>query len=101
MEQRSLRAVGTEKTFFTKITNTISKLLIPTKVGINGMLISIKRNNLLKNYELYEGLKKEELPEKKEAISKKYEETYALYLDAIDKNIMDSIYKKVKNDTAT
>lgn len=101
MGQKELKVANTDKTFFTKITNTISKLLIPTKVGINSMLITIKRNNLLKNYELYTQLKKDELPEKKEAVSKKYEETYSLYLESIDKNIMDSIYKKVKNNTAT
>lgn len=101
MEQRGLRVASTDKTFFTKITNTISKLLIPTKVGINGMLISIKRNNLLKNYEIYSELKKDDTAEKKEAVSKKYEEAYTLYLESIDKYIMDSIYKKVKNDTAT
>ena len=28
------------------------------------------------------------------------DDTYALYLEAIDKYIMDSIYKKVKNETA-
>lgn len=100
MEQRGLRVASTDKTFFTKITNTISKLLIPTKVGINGMLISIKRNNLLKNYEIYSELKKDDTAEK-EAVSKKYEEAYTLYLESIDKYIMDSIYKKVKNDTAT
>ena len=31
MEQRSLRVVSTNKNFFTKLTNTISRLLIPTK----------------------------------------------------------------------
>ena len=52
-------AIGTddgenqEKTFFSKLSNTITKLLIPTKIGINGMLISIKRNNVLKAYEVY------------------------------------------------
>ena len=51
MEERSLRIYDSEKTFFSKITNTISKLLIPTRIGINGMLISIKRNNILKVYE--------------------------------------------------
>lgn len=34
-------------------------------------------------------------------LSKKYEDAYTLYLEAIDKYIMDSIYKKVKNGTAT
>ena len=99
MEERSLR-VYTDKTFFTKITNTITKMLIPTKIGINGMLISIKRNNLLKAYEAY-ALSENEDADKKEVISKKYEDVFSLYLEAIDKHVMDSIYKKVKNGTAT
>ena len=52
MEERSLR-IYQEKTFFSKISNTITKILTPTKIGINGMLISIKRNNALKAYETY------------------------------------------------
>ena len=99
MEERSLR-VYADKTFFTRITNTITKMLVPTKIGINGMLISIKRNNVLKAYENYEN-SSQETEDKKEAISKKYEDVYSLYLEAIDKHIMDSIYKKVKNDVAT
>ena len=51
MEERSLRIYNSEKTFFSKISSTISKLLIPTKIGINGMIISLKRNNVLKAYE--------------------------------------------------
>ena len=53
MEERSLRITGADKTFFNKITNTLTRLLIPTKIGINGMLISIKRNNLLKAFEAF------------------------------------------------
>ena len=41
MEEKSLRITGTDKTFLNKITNTLTKMLIPTKIGINGMLISI------------------------------------------------------------
>ena len=47
MEQKAIRILESDKTFFRKITNTLTKLLIPTKVGINGMLISIKRNAVL------------------------------------------------------
>ena len=54
MEEKSLRITGTDKTFFNKITKTLTKMLIPTKIGINGMLISIKRNNLLKAFETYQ-----------------------------------------------
>ena len=48
MEQRSLKILGENRTFFGKITNTLTKLLLPTKVGFNGMLISMKRNNVIK-----------------------------------------------------
>ncbi len=95
MEERSLR-VYADKTFFTKITSTLTKMLIPTKIGINGMLISMKRNNVLKSYEAF--IKTEEQANCKiEQSEKKYEDTYTLYLESIDKYIMDSIYKKVKN----
>ncbi len=92
--ERGLRVIETDKTFFKKITNTIGKLFIPTKVGFNSVMISIKRNNVVKAY-LYD----EE--DNDESSRKKYEDTYALYLESIDKYIMDSVYKKVKNDTAT
>lgn len=100
MEERSLRVYNSERTFFSKITNTLTKLLIPTKVGINGVMISMKRNNVLKAYENSLEIDKIEDEVRKEQITKKLEDTYALYLESIDKYIMDSIYKKVKNDTA-
>ena len=88
MEERGLRVARTDGAFFSKISTTIS----------NGMLITIKRNSVLKNYEAYQ---KNEEPEKEEALQKKYEDTFILYLESIDKYIMDSIYKKVKSRTAT
>lgn len=101
MEQKAIRILESDKTFFRKITNTLTKLLIPTKVGINGMLISIKRNAVLKAYEIYTQLDEIEDAERKEALTQKYEDSYALYLESIDKFIMDSLYKKVKNNTAS
>ena len=98
MEEKSLRITGTDKTFFNKITKTLTKMLIPTKIGINGMLISIKRNSLLKAFEVYED--RDENYNQKEA-EEKYDTAYENYLEALDKYVMDSIYKKVKNDTAS
>lgn len=99
MEERSLR-VYQQKTFFSKIGTTISKILIPTKIGFNGVMISVKRNNLLKAYEEVKSFKGENTA-KKDNINQKYEDTFALYLESIDKYIMDSIYKKVKNGNAS
>lgn len=101
MEERSLRVYNSEKTFFTKIANGLTKMLIPTKIGINGFLISLKRTNILKAYEEFKKNENIDDEDKKEQIEKKYEDMYALYLEAIDKYIMDSIYKKVKTDTAS
>ena len=97
MEERSLRITGADKTFFNKITNTLTKILIPTKIGINGMLISMKRNSVLKSFENYSSNEEYD----KEEIEKKYDAAYEAYLGALDKYVMDSIYKKVKNNTAS
>lgn len=99
VEEKSLKITGANKTFFTKLGNTINKILIPTKVGINGLLISAKRNSLLKNYEKF--TKENYEIEDKEEFEKKYEESYNAYLEVLDKYVMDSIYKKVKTNTAS
>ena len=98
MEERSLRITGTNTNFFSKITSTLTKILIPTKIGINGMLISMKRNNLIKSFENY---KKDTENYNTDELEKKYDDAYTVYLEALDKYVMDSIYKKVKNNTAS
>ena len=68
MEERSLRVVATDKTFFNKLTNTLTKFLIPTQIGFNSLKISMKRNVLIKTYET---LNAENAPvEKKEELEK-------------------------------
>ena len=98
MEEKSLRITGTSTTFFNKLTKTLTRMLIPTQLSINNMLISIKRNNLIKAFENYQkGIPNDKIDE----LEKKYDETYAAYLEALDKYVMNSIYKKVKNNTAS
>ena len=98
MEEKSLKITGADKKFLNKITNTLTKMLIPTKIGINGMLISIKRNSLLKAFEVYEA---EEKNYNFDVIEKRYDSAYEAYLESLDKYVMDSIYKKVRNNTAS
>ena len=99
VEEKSLKITGANKTFFNKLTTTLNKFLIPTRVGLNGLLISAKRNNLIKVYDRFIEEKYE--PDEKDTYEKKYEEAYTAYLESLDKYVMDSIYKKVKNNTAT
>lgn len=98
MEERSLRITGADKTFFKKITSTLTRMLIPTRIGINGMLISMKRNNVIKAFENHT---QENENYNKEEMEKKYDIAYEAYLGTLDKYVMDSIYKKVKNNTAS
>ena len=67
------------------------------KPGSGGNILDV----VLKAFEQYKQIDNIESQAKQEQISKKFEDIYALYLESIDKYIMDSIYKKVKNDTAT
>ena len=97
MEERSLRITGANTTFLNKLTKTLTRMFIPTKIGINSMKITLKRNSMIKAYENY----KQTTDEKKVELEKKYEETYTAYLETLDKYVMDSIYKKVKNGTAS
>ncbi len=101
VEERSLKVLSNETTFFNKVSSTLTRLLIPTKIGINGIMINIKRSSAVKSYEQLKIAEKNNDISKKEQYQNRYEESYTLYLEAIDKHIMDSIYKKVKNNTAS
>lgn len=101
VEERSLKVLSNDTTFFSKVSNTLTKLLTPTKIGINGMMINIKRSSAIKNYELFKSSEETNDVAKKDQYRNRYEESYTLYLESIDKHIMDSIYKKVKNNTAS
>ena len=80
MEERSLRISGANTTFFNKLSNTLTKIINPTKEGINSIIISSKRMSLLKAYEVF--IEKEIDDEEAE---KKCEETYTAYLETLDK----------------
>ena len=95
MEERSLRISGANGTLFNRLSNTLTKIINPTKEGINSMFITMKRNNMLKAYEAYNKAEDEEIAEQK------YEEAYTAYLEMLDKYILNSIYKKANAGTAT
>ena len=98
MEERSLRITGADTGFFNKLTKTLTRMLIPTRIGINGMVINIKRNAMLKTYEAFS---KETEDYNNDELEKKFDAAYTAYLESLDKHIMDSIYKKVRNGTAS
>ena len=52
VEERSLKVLSNDTTFFNKVSNTLTKLLMPTKIGINGIL---NKKYLKKMYTKYVG----------------------------------------------
>ena len=62
------------------------------------MLISMKRNNVVRAFENYVTNTEEY---DSENVEKKYESAYETYLGVLDKYVMDSIYKKVRSNTAS
>lgn len=99
MEERSLRVVATDKTFFSKLTNTLTKILIPTQIGFNSLKISMKRNVLIKAFEA--STSEDIEADRQDELEKRYDDAYTAYLESLDKYVLDTIYKKVKNETAT
>ena len=49
-EEKSLKVYDTRRTFFSKIGSTLGKILTPTKLGFNNLLVSMKRSSMIKNY---------------------------------------------------
>lgn len=99
MEQRSLTITGANGNFFSKVSKTLTKIIAPTKESINTILISNKRNNVIKTYENYK--KAEANSSDEDALEKKYEQAYTSYLEILDKYVLNSIYKKVSSGIAT
>ena len=92
MEQRSLTITGANTNFFSKVSKTLTKIITPTKEGINAIVISNKRNNVMTAYENYKKL--EINSSEAETVEKKYEQAYTNYLETLDKYVLNSIYKK-------
>lgn len=96
-EEKSIRIYDTKKTFFARIGSTVSKILAPTKVGFNNLVVNIKRNSMIKNFKNMMSCKEE----KKELAEKKFEDFYTLYLESLDQLLIETIYKKVVLETAS
>lgn len=96
MENTTSNLLPKKLNIFEKVAKGLRRIFTPTRVGINELIISMKRKGLIRIYEQYNSRKKDD--EKKDILNKLFNEKYIDYLASIDKYIMDSIYKKVKLD---
>ena len=104
MEQaksKTLKIITTNTNFIGRVASTIRNILVPTKIGMNSFLISMKRRAYIKADKILEKVKEVPSKSQREEAERKYNIAYEEYLEAIDKYIMDSIYAKVRTDRAT
>ena len=104
MEQaksKTLKIITTNTNFIGRVASTIRNILVPTKIGMNSFLISMKRRAQIKSAKILEKVKEAPSKSQREEAERKYNIAYEEYLEAIDKYIMDSIYAKVRTDRAT
>ena len=104
MEQaksKTLKIITTNTNFIGRVATTIRNILVPTKIGMNSFLISMKRRAYIKADKILEKVKEVPSKSQREEAERKYNIAYEEYLEAIDKYIMDSIYAKVRTDRAT
>ena len=104
MEQaksKTLKIITTNTNFIGRVATTIRNILVPTKIGMNSFLISMKRRAYIKADRLLERIKEVPSKTQREEAERKYNIAYEEYLEAVDKYIMDSIYAKVRTDKAS
>ena len=103
MEQaksKTLKIITTNSNFIGRVATTIRNILVPTKIGMNSFLISMKRRGYIKADKLLEKIKSVPSKTQREEAERRYNTAYEEYLEAVDKYIMDSIYAKVRTDRA-
>lgn len=103
MEQaksKTLKIITTNTNFIGRVASTIRNILVPTKIGMNSFLISMKRRAYIKADKLLEKIKSVPSKTQREEAERRYNTAYEEYLEAVDKYIMDSIYAKVRTDRA-
>ena len=101
MAERRLKVVTANSNFIGRVAGTIKKILVPTKLGVNNFLVTLKRSSYIKAYKTLEKIKEGNSKEKREIAEKELSIAYEEYLEAIDKYVMDSVYTKASSNNAT
>ena len=88
MEQaksKTLKIITTNTNFIGRVATTIRNILVPTKIGMNSFLISMKRRAYIKADKILEKVKEVPSKSQREEAERKYNIAYEEYLEAIEK----------------
>lgn len=84
-----------------KALNNFNKVLYSSGGGLFNILISSKRNSLLKASANYEELARIPNEKKRNSVAEKYERVYESYLNILEKYITDTVYNRVQKRIGT
>lgn len=84
-----------------KALSNLNKVLYSSGGGLYNIVISAKRNSLLRVSANYEELSKISNEKKRNSIAEKYEKTYESYLGLIERFITDTVYNRVQKRIGT
>lgn len=101
-EQVQLKlAKRNDEGFFGKAISNIGKAVYSSGSSLYTIIISAKRNNLLKHYANYNRSNEVVDENKRNAMVAKYEKTYDNYLATLEKYITETIYTKMQKRAST
>ena len=90
---RSLEIYRPENSAGVRLSRMLSKILPRQKNSLNSILISIRRNDVIKKYTSF-------LKNGNQKSQDKFDNSYELYIETINEYIMNKVYKRVKNGIA-
>lgn len=97
MAELQLKVVkNSDNGVFGKAINNFNKVLYSSGGGFFNIYMNSKRNNLLKAYSNSEDLRKQGKESKQKQVNEKYEKAFENYLNALERYITETVYKKVK-----
>lgn len=84
-----------------KALNNLNKVLYSSGGGLFNLVISSKRNALLRASSNYEGLTSIAKESKRNAVTEKYEKAYDNYLNVLERYIKENIYTRAQKRVST
>lgn len=93
-----LVVVKDQNNLFNRALSNLSKSIYLSRGSFKNLFIGVKRNQALRTFKTYQNVSQVPDEDKREAINRKYEKAYAVYLEALDNYVVNTIYSKVKEN---
>jgi len=102
MAEKELRLTKrVDQTIWGRFISTMGRVFYSSNFSIYNLIVSIKRNAILKEFPIYEKSNLIADATKRDKAIERYQKAYSEYIDALEKYVKENVYAKVKNGTST